>query len=192
VLSKLCLDNPQLRFDTAIALAKLRDPRAFEPLLIFLRDGDEWWISAVIKALADLGDKRAIPPLIALLESDDLQIRNDSIIALGRFASEHHDPRALPPLLALLPHNDAVVQESLINILAKIGGDDVEAVLLELLHSTNTITRTQATITLAHKGYTAAWLPLQEALNSELMQHKYWRDQLRAALTALDAHKRSL
>jgi hypothetical protein len=88
----------------ARALAKLRDPRAREPLLAIL-ELTPYPITreAVISALGDIGDEHAVQPMIETFRSS-AQVLRDTI------ASVREDPRALDP--ALTPGLDDMLPQA--------------------------------------------------------------------------------
>jgi HEAT repeat protein len=57
-----------IREEAALALAKIGDPRAVEPLIASLEFGEMRGRSAAAKALGSFKDKRAVEPLIAILD----------------------------------------------------------------------------------------------------------------------------
>jgi HEAT repeat protein len=79
----LCGDI-DLREAAADALGRLKDSRAFEPLIASLRD-ESWKMRvAATNALGKLGDLRAIKPLIEVLTEDlDSDVREAAADALG-------------------------------------------------------------------------------------------------------------
>jgi len=87
-----------------VALAKLEDVRAFEPLLARLDPSPSYInrTSTIAKALGILGDKRAVKPLIACLsaQNPELSISASAAEALGKLG----DRNAIEPLLAILPN----------------------------------------------------------------------------------------
>jgi len=86
-----------VRGRAALALGRLGDPRAHEPLIECLRTGDAPMRDAVCDALTALGPT-AIPSLLACLDDTDPSIRERSMAILARIG----DHKVVEPLLAYL------------------------------------------------------------------------------------------
>lgn len=78
----------------ARSLAKLGEPRAVEPLLAVLSDGDRYVCRAAAQALGKLGDAHAVAALAKLLADPDTEVRRDAANALGDIG----DASAVPAL----------------------------------------------------------------------------------------------
>jgi HEAT repeat protein len=74
------------------ALGRIKEPRAFDPLVRWLADAH--WGQYAAEALGDLGDARAVDPLI-------LALKNKNVGAAGALG-ELKDPRAVEPLIGAL------------------------------------------------------------------------------------------
>lgn len=97
-------DRGELRMEIALALGKIGDSRAFDPLFRFLerelplkysQDLNTCWF--VIDALGMLRDARAIPLLIDALEHADVDVRKAARLALAEIGEP-----AVQPLIAVL------------------------------------------------------------------------------------------
>jgi hypothetical protein len=66
--------DSHVRARAAVALGKLKDVRAVEPLIEALSDSNESVRTSVAEALGELGDERAIEPLIAAF-ADGIEVR---------------------------------------------------------------------------------------------------------------------
>lgn len=64
-------------------LGEIGDPRAVEPLIRCLKDGDHHVRSAAAKALGKIGDPEAIKPLIPCLHDEYFDVRNKAEEALA-------------------------------------------------------------------------------------------------------------
>lgn len=74
--------DEDVRVNVAIALGKIGNPRAVEPLIIALKDEDVRFSSAL--ALGDIKDPRAVEPLIvALNKKEEEVLRRSAAEALG-------------------------------------------------------------------------------------------------------------
>jgi HEAT repeat protein len=86
-----------LRWGAAIALGKIRDPRAIEPLIRALADKYENVRAESASSLAAIG-KPASGPLLHFLKFSDGPARLEVVTALG----ELHDTDAIQPLIQML------------------------------------------------------------------------------------------
>src|SRR5213593_2793380 len=91
-------DDPRVRQYLALAMGKLRDTSAVEPLVESLDDSDADTRLYAIWALGELRDARAVEPLLKLGDSPDPQIRKMVAYSLGTL----QDSRAVPHLKAAL------------------------------------------------------------------------------------------
>ena len=89
-------DDPRVRQYLALALGKLHDSAAVEPLIESLGDSDPNTRLYSVWALGELGDARALEPLIKMGEDTDPQIRKTVAYSLGMIG----DRRAAPHLRA--------------------------------------------------------------------------------------------
>ena len=86
------------RREVALALGKLREPRAVEPLIKLLKSYNPYLRKAAVEALSEIGDPRAVGPLITCLQDRNRWVRDKAIQALGRI----HTPEALEALAGQL------------------------------------------------------------------------------------------
>lgn len=86
--------DPEIRRYLALALGRLRDPRALPALIESSNDEDSQTVIWSLWALGSIGDKQATPILLEKLESSDSGIRTMSAYALGVL----NDPKSLPAL----------------------------------------------------------------------------------------------
>ncbi len=103
--------DPALRCQAAaIALASMKDARAFQPLLDALKNATPQWKPGVVIALGELGDPRAVECLVPELKDRDSYYlaRNFAAEALGKIK----DPRAFEPLVGMLNQADSYFQRS--------------------------------------------------------------------------------
>ncbi len=91
-------DDPRVRQYLALAMGKLGDSSALEPLVQSLDDSDPDTRLYIIWALGELRDPRAVEPLLNLGENPDPQIRKMVGYSLGML----RDSRAVPHLKAFL------------------------------------------------------------------------------------------
>ena len=90
-----------LRWGAAIALGKIRDPRAIDPLIRALADKYENVRAESAKSLAAIG-KPALGQLVRFLQNSDRSVRIEVVTALG----ELKDTDAIQPLMQILETAD--------------------------------------------------------------------------------------
>jgi HEAT repeat protein len=100
-----CIARPHLAGHAIDALKRIRDPRAFEPILRFF-DAHPW--SDIATVLGNWGDPRAVPSLLSALESPDAHLRFYAARALGKLGDE----RALPALERARDHDRAPITDT--------------------------------------------------------------------------------
>jgi HEAT repeat protein len=104
-----------LRWGAAIALGKIQNPRAIEPLIRALADKYENVRAESAAALAGMG-KPALEPLLQFLKFSDGDARLEVVTALG----ELHDTDAIQPLIQLLENADEEERKAIANALDAI------------------------------------------------------------------------
>jgi HEAT repeat protein len=90
-----------LRWGAAIALGKIRDLRAIDPLILALGDKYENVRAESAKSLAAIG-KPALKPLVRFLQDSDRSVRIEVVTALGGLK----DTDAIQPLMQILDTAD--------------------------------------------------------------------------------------
>lgn len=90
------LSAERLRIESAIALGKIADVRAIEPLIEIIRDGEIRLQEAVINALSKIGEP-VVEPLISIIKSKDenMTAKINAAIILGNIG----DKRAVEPII---------------------------------------------------------------------------------------------
>jgi len=96
--------DPEIRRYLALALGRLRDPRAVPALTESANDEDSQTVIWSLWALGAIGDQQATPILLTKLDDSDSGIRTMSAYALGVL----NDPKSIP---ALQGHLDDASQE---------------------------------------------------------------------------------
>ena len=93
----------------AAVLGRLKDPGAFEVMIVALNDKHPNVRARATQSLAELNDARAVTPLIAALRQDgNSYVRWHAANALGELG----DPGAIGPLTAALKDQDELVRTS--------------------------------------------------------------------------------
>ena len=112
----------------AIALGKIGDKRAIEPLIRALEDEDREIRFRVPEVLQNFQDTRAIFPLIRLLEDEDRHVQVQAALALQRMG-----PSALDPLKAFSLVGTGRAKGLAVWVLGDVGDRSVVGLLLEAL-----------------------------------------------------------
>lgn len=182
-----------VRAHCIIALGKLGDKQAVEPLLRVLSDDSFCYLAAW--ALGQLEDKRAVEPLINLLNDTDWFIRSGAVKALGNIGDDRAvEPlsrimnnnreewdvcrdasnslgqlgeAALQPLLQSLQDDDAETRFFAANALGKLGLSQAVDSLIPALQDSDANVRLAAAGALGEIGDDRATHPLMAALNDE-------------------------
>ncbi len=123
-------ESHNVRRGAVMVICEKGGPRAFEALLLALKDPD--WKVRVLAAngLGKMKEFRAVEPLIQLLEDDDPDVRNAAINALGEIA----DKSAVPSIIESLKRDIIVNKISAANALAHIGDKTAVKPLIEVLN----------------------------------------------------------
>jgi HEAT repeat protein len=141
------LRNGQLeeRQAAAEALAKLKSPRAVEPLVISLSEPQPAVRQAAAFALGETGDKRAVNGLIRLLADTNVESRKLALEALGKIGDE----KSIPAILNCLDDPILSVRYAVGPACARIGAVAVNP-LLQALKDGATVRRAAAAAALGH------------------------------------------
>ena len=94
--------------NAALALGRIGDKRAVDPLLNTLRDSSNFLRARVAEGLGLIGDKRATIPLVTVLKDKDDIVRMYTVEALGRIKDE----RSVEALLAALQYEGTASEEA--------------------------------------------------------------------------------
>jgi len=135
-IAELRHESVVVRSLAAIALAKAKDPRAVDPLVVALGDARIEVRVEAAHALGAIRDPRAVEPLLEVLGSPTVATQVAAVEALGRIG----DPRTIKDLLPLLGttvRTSSVSQESFnsklrsaaVGALAEIGPPVVDPLL---------------------------------------------------------------
>jgi diguanylate cyclase (GGDEF)-like protein len=112
------LVSARVRLSAAHALRVLGDRRAFEPLVLALKDADCGLRQAAAQSLGEFRDVRAVEPLIMALKDKDNDVRRNATQALGMLG----DVRAIEPLISALKDKDVHIPAYAGDALVKLGG----------------------------------------------------------------------
>jgi HEAT repeat protein len=160
VYRRLMTDPDQdARRATAVALGKIRDVDAVEPLTRAVNDADEGVRLAVIRALQSIGDVRAVMPLVITQAREQARQRASgrSSLAVERAASGALDalcgPTAVEALQAGLGHDEPDVREIIVKRMSRIGVPAVAGPLETVLLDGDPVIRRSAARGLADIGW---------------------------------------
>lgn len=99
-------DDPRTRATAVAALAKVRAPRGFGPVLVTLFDPVDEVRAAAATALGIYGDLRAYEPLVQGLEDPNVNVAANCVWSMGQLA----DPRCLDKILEVLGDDGKALQ----------------------------------------------------------------------------------
>jgi HEAT repeat protein len=118
LVQQLSTDDLETKRDAVVALGRMGDTRATEPLVKLLDDDDErpLWV-AVTGALARLGDRRAFDGLLEHLGDADVAVRQGAIGALNSIGHPGMAERIAP----MIDDPDRFVRESAVRIAGYFG-----------------------------------------------------------------------
>ncbi|MBI1923988.1 HEAT repeat domain-containing protein [Candidatus Poribacteria bacterium] len=158
------------RKKAAIALGKLKDPRAIPVLTQVLQDR---WSSnvrcAAAEALGKIGNSQALPALITALQ-EDKSARAAIVEALGRIG----DPQAIPALTTALQEAEREsARAAIVEALGEIGDPQAIPVLTTALQNESEYIRHAAAKALGKIGNSQAISALTTALQDKLGAVRY-------------------
>jgi HEAT repeat protein len=160
VYRRLMTDPDQdARRATAVALGKIRDADAVEPLTKAINDADEGVRLAAIRALQSIGDVRAVLPLVITQAREQARQRatSRSSLAVERAASGALDalcgPTAIETLESGLGHDESEIREIIVRRLSRIGVPAIARPLEAVLSDGDPVIRRSAARGLADIGW---------------------------------------
>jgi len=179
VYRRLMTDPDQdARRATAVALGKIRDPNAIEPLIKTVNDADEGVRLAAIRALQSIGDVRAVMPLVIVQAHEQVRQKatGRSSLAVDRAASAALDalcgPAAIESLETGIRHDDYDVREIVVRRLSRIGTPAVAGPLEAVLSDRDPVIRRTAARGLSEIG----WKPPNDANGAQFWASlREWR-----------------
>lgn len=165
LLDELRNGGPEQRRDAAVALMKVGDPEAVEPLihtLMYDPDADTKVKAAV--ALGRMGNLKAFTPLMIVIEREDMPavVRSAAVYAMGNL----RDRRALPTIIDCLKDEAREVRQAAIYVCGLIPGSEMQAHLLEALQDEDVRVQMMAVQVLGKRREAAAVPALLHLLHS--------------------------
>jgi HEAT repeat protein len=122
-------NDPEIRRYLALALGRLKDPRAVPALIESTHDQDSQTVIWSIWALGSIGDKTATPTLLENLDNQDSGIRTMSAYALGVL----DDPKSIPALQGHLDDSSPEVSWNAAIALARMNDASGADLLLKMM-----------------------------------------------------------
>ena len=153
-------DAENVRREAMMALERIGDSRATEPLIQQLQNPDITIQEEAITALGRIGDKKAVSPLIQTLNNQHIGIRWKAAEALGKIG----DPKATEPLIQTLQDPDKTIQEEAITALGRIRDKKAVSPLIQTLNSQHIGIRSRSAEALGKIGDPKATEPLIQTL----------------------------
>jgi len=186
------LGDPSAAQNRAMAcwlLARLKDPRAFDPLLSALHDPDPSLRAEAARSLGVLADRRAVPELLAALQTDvDLETRVAAAHALGHLG----DHRSVDGLLARLAdqNEDPRIRGTAAEALTGVQERRAVPLLISALDDPSVEVRFWAAFALGQFGDLAALSALERlARTDDAVLPGWWsvKEEAAAAIEAITA-----
>jgi HEAT repeat protein/beta-lactamase regulating signal transducer with metallopeptidase domain len=137
-------DDPDVRANALHALARMRSPKAFEPLVAALGDKDPDIRQHAAMALGQLDDPRAIPPLTKAISDPEAEVRQAVVFALGQLEAKD----AVPALTAALKDSDPDVRQGAAFALGQAAAAAAAPALAAALKDANAEVRQQVAFAL--------------------------------------------
>ncbi len=153
-------DAENVRREAMMALERIGDSRATEPLIQQLQNPDITIQEEAITALGRIGDKKAVSPLIQTLNNQHIGIRWKAAEALGKIG----DPKATEPLIQTLQDPDKTIQEEAITALGRIRDKKAVSPLIQTLNNQHIGIRSRSAEALGKIGDPKATEPLIQTL----------------------------
>ena len=153
-------DAENVRREAMLALERIGDSRATEPLIQQLQNPDITIQEEAITALGRIRDKKAVSPLIQTLNNQHIGIRWKSAEALGKIG----DPKATEPLIQTLQDPDKTIQEEAITALGRIRDKKAVSPLIQTLNNQHIGIRLRSAEALGKIGDPKATEPLIQTL----------------------------
>ncbi len=143
------------RQEAAVALGKLGDARAVEPLIAIFKESD-WEVKrSAAEALVELRGS-AVEPLIAALKERNEYVRESAAGVLGQLGAQLEDTalraRMVEPLIAALKDSDWRVRENVAEALGKLGDAPAVEPLIAALKDSVSFVRESAVKALGELG----------------------------------------
>jgi HEAT repeat protein len=111
-------------------LAETRSDKTVKPLILALKDSDDWVRIKAVEALGNIGSDKAVDPLIPTLNESHHNVRCEAAKALGNIGSD----KAVDPLIQLF-NSDEYLHKEVAEALAHIGSDKAVEFLIQLRNS---------------------------------------------------------
>ena len=128
LVEQLRANDADTRRAAVLALGRIGDRRAVEPLIALLDERDSHLSASVASALARLGDPRAFEPLLTLLGHESVAVRQAVVGALNSIGH----PNMASRICEMLEHPDPLLRESAVKIAGYFGYPECVNALLAI------------------------------------------------------------
>ncbi|OUJ18503.1 HEAT repeats containing protein [Methanonatronarchaeum thermophilum] len=143
-IKSLKSDNNYVRMDAALALGRIEDKRAVEPLINALKDPDKDVRKNAAISLGSIGEKEAIKPLSKLLDDKHADVRRETVNSLSLIGGE----KTKPLLIKSANDKDEAVREQAILSLSDYLGEKVMEAIVNGLSDKEDIVKEAAAFAL--------------------------------------------
>ena len=153
-------ENAAVREQAMQALAEMRSPLAFDPIVAALKDSSPQVRHQAAFSLGQLNDARAVAPLSEALRDTDADVRQQAVFALGQLDAKE----AVPAIAGALKDDNAEVRQQAAFALGQIGDPTAIQPLVAALKDADGEVREQAAFALGQVGDKGAVPALVQAL----------------------------
>ena len=165
LLNALLHEDNDVRYNAAVALGELGNPKALPNLLHTLEDTEQKVRCAAAMALDNLPlDVKALPTLLNALKRKSKYVRSAVAKVLGKLG----DDEALPHLLNALKSKEGSVRSGVAIAFGQLRNSAALPALLETLKDDNKWIRYHVTVALGELGDGAALFPLLDRLKDRV------------------------
>lgn len=173
LVSYLSDPNPVVREFASNQLGRIKNKDAVQPLIFALND-ENWRVrNSAANALTDIGDERAASPILDLVKSIPQNERSPYFQLLGSLGIDE----AWPILIEGTQHQQWYARVSALKALAEINIDLAETYIYNSLKDDNVRVRRQAVFILLDKKPSGAVKPLQNMLDDEDYETRFYAEQ---------------
>ncbi|MEW6052229.1 MAG: HEAT repeat domain-containing protein [Nitrospirota bacterium] len=141
-------DDGHIRSIAALALSRIGDPRAIEPLKHLLADPYEDVQEAAVDALSHFGSMLAVKELIEMLRHPSSRIRKNASLLLGKIGAKE----AIPYLGFALKDGDVNVRKACVEAFSLLKTEDSVRYLIIALTDEDTSIRVSSALSLGRIG----------------------------------------
>jgi HEAT repeat protein len=141
-------EDGHIRAIAAIALSRIGDPRAIQPIKTLLGDTYEDVQEAAVEALSGLGSNLIVNEFIAMLNDQNLNLRKNAALILGRIGARE----AIPALGFALKDGEVAVRKACIEAFSMLKTEDSIKFLIHALTDEEPQIRVSSALSLGQIG----------------------------------------